>query len=298
MSNLEPFSSSTEEMFRPPIDRAMRVLDRAFFKKTVPLAAVKMTSNTQIAPFRKLLGRDILSLEWQSPVKSDPLDKNAPKCLLLRPEIRPNDPSTWTPKLSELVDSKQISIAQYDLKLSYDDWNYHDIIDSVLPDEGLDDKPAGFAAVGHVAHLNLRDHYLPYKNLIASILMDKNSTIRTVIRKVDDVGQQNEFRTFQYELLAGDPSLDVELREQDCVHKFNYAQVYWNTRLSTEHERLVKQFTSGEAVCDVMAGIGPFAIPAGKKRVFVWANDLNPDSYRYLSEGIQRNKVFHPTKQL
>jgi tRNA G37 N-methylase Trm5 len=40
-----------------------------------------------------------------------------------------------------------------------------------------------------------------------------------------------------------------------------------------------------------MAGIGPFAVPAGKKGVFVWANDKNPESYKYLDIAIQRNKV-------
>ena len=42
-----------------------------------------------------------------------------------------------------------------------------------------------------------------------------------------------------------------------------------------------------------MAGVGPFAIPAGKKRVFAWANDLNPDCYTSLKDGISRNKVYH-----
>jgi tRNA (guanine37-N1)-methyltransferase len=40
-----------------------------------------------------------------------------------------------------------------------------------------------------------------------------------------------------------------------------------------------------------MAGIGPFAVPAGKKGVFVWANDKNPESYRYLEDAIRKNKV-------
>ncbi len=85
--------------------------------------------------------------------------------------------------------------------------------------------------------------------------------------------------------------MDVEVHEGDCVLRFNWAKVYWNSRLQTEHARLVDLFKEGEAVCDVMAGVGPFALPAGKKGVFVYANDLNPASYEALSENIRRNKV-------
>ena len=51
------------------------------------------------------------------------------------------------------------------------------------------------------------------------------------------------------------------------------------------------KFRPGEAVCDVMAGVGPFAVPAGKKNVFVWANDLNPASFQSLEDAVRRNKV-------
>jgi tRNA (guanine37-N1)-methyltransferase len=139
--------------------------------------------------------------------------------------------------------------------------------------------------------LNLRSEYLPYKKIIAEVIVDKNESIRTVINKIDDVGTHSEFRTFKYEVLAGEDDMDVELSEGNCTFRFDYSKVYWNSRLQTEHLRLVNSFNKGEVVCDVMAGIGPFAIPAGKKGVFVWANDLNPDSYASMKDAIARNKV-------
>ena len=184
-----------------------------------------------------------------------------------------------------------------------------EIMSAILPEDEQDELPTGFSIVGHVgklfealciglfvlsvlkAHLNLRDQYLQYKHLIATVLMDKNPNIRTVINKIDDVGTQSEYRTFQYELLAGDPSLNVEVRELDCIFRFDYSKVYWNSRLNTEHERLVNLFRPGDAVCDVMAGVGPFAVPAAKRKVFVWANDLNPESYACLKDATSRNKV-------
>lgn len=141
------------------------------------------------------------------------------------------------------------------------------------------------------AHLNLRGQYLPYRYVIAQTIVDKNPSIRTVINKTDTVGTENEFRTFSYEVLAGPDDLLVEVSEGGCIFKFDYAKVYWNTKLGTEHARIAALFRPGQVVADVMAGIGPFAAPAGKKGVFVLANDKNPESYKYLCEAIRRNKV-------
>ena len=115
--------------------------------------------------------------------------------------------------------------------------------------------------------------------------------VRSVINKIEDVGEGSEFRTFKFELLAGDPDMNVEVHAENCVFSFDFSKVYWNSRLNTEHRRMIDLFKPGEAVCDVMAGIGPFAVPSGKKNVFVWANDLNPDSYSSLKLAIERNKV-------
>lgn len=123
------------------------------------------------------------------------------------------------------------------------------------------------------------------------MILDKNPNIRTVINKIDNVGTESEFRTFSYEVLAGPDDMLVEVSEAGCVFKFDYSKVYWNTKLGTEHQRICTMFKPGEVVADAMAGIGPFAVPAGKKGVFVWANDKNPESYKYLSEIVKRNKV-------
>ena len=127
--------------------------------------------------------------------------------------------------------------------------------------------------------------------MIGSVVLDKAQQVRTVLNKVDNVGEENQYRTFKYEILAGEDNLDVSLNEQDCVFRFNFGTVYWNSRLSTEHTRLVSTFKEGQAICDVMAGIGPFAIPAGKKSCFVWANDLNPESFEAMKSNIRTNQV-------
>lgn len=142
-----------------------------------------------------------------------------------------------------------------------------------------------------VVHLNLRERYLPYRHLIAEILKDKAGHSRTIINKIEDVGSHSEFRTFPFELLAGDNDMNVVQHEQDCEFRFDYSRVYWNSRLDTEHRRLVEKFRPGEMVCDVMAGVGPFAMPAGKKKIFVWANDLNPHGYEVMEDAAKRNKV-------
>lgn len=49
-------------------------------------------------------------------------------------------------------------------------------------------------------------------------------------------------------------------------------------------------------VYDVCAGIGPFSVPAAKMKCVVLANDLNPESYKWLNENIKLNKVKQEVK--
>lgn len=78
-------------MFRPPINRAMRALDRSFFQKSIPLSAAKIRDNRQISKYRTELGPDLLRLERMQTVRSvrDSEGQEA-KALLLRHEVRPD----------------------------------------------------------------------------------------------------------------------------------------------------------------------------------------------------------------
>lgn len=313
-------SPQSADMFRPPLAHGMKVLDRTFFQRSVTLKAARIFDNKNIFNVRTRLekSKDALLEPRLGSVHPDPDQgsaKSGRKCILLRSETGLGSAHTrqssgvpdinssvngdqqrttaWphSPTLTELENQGLLSVVPYTLQLDYKYWTYHDIISAILPPSVQEEIPSGFSQVGHVAHLNLREAYVPYKHLIAEIILDKNPTVKTVINKIDDVGEENEYRTFKYEVLAGPDDMNVTLSEENCTFVFDYSKVYWNTRLNTEHKRLVAMFKEGEAVCDVMAGIGPFAAPAGKKRVFVWANDLNPDSYSSLDDAVTRNRV-------
>ncbi|ERT02190.1 tRNA (guanine-N(1)-)-methyltransferase [Sporothrix schenckii 1099-18] len=307
-------SSSGSEMsiFRPPILRtaaltASATLNKALFSRTFDIAAAQVHDNRLISKYQKALNssKELLRVERVASVADVPeapaeqaTDAAAPakpvpkrKCLLLRPGIVPSSPDTWSDVLKQGVEKSELGVIPYQLTLHYDHWTSREVLVSVLPEEFHDDIPTGFNTAGHVAHLNLRDRFKPYKHIVAEVLLDKNPQLRTVINKIDLVGTESVFRTFPYEVLAGPDDMDVEVRENACTFRFDYSKVYWNSKLEPEHTRLLYLFKPGEVVVDLMAGIGPFAVPAGKRGVFVWANDMNPDSYEALGNAIQRNKV-------
>lgn len=152
--------------------------------------------------------------------------------------------------------------------------------------------PSAFEQVGHVAHLNLREEFLPYKHLIGQVILDKSPMIETVVNKVGMI--DSVFREAKLELLAGKDDLNVELKEHGMRFRLNFAEVYWNSRLAHEHRRVLKHVKKEHVVCDMMAGIGPFAIPAAKNiGCRVHANDLNPKSYEYMCINAKLNKVNH-----
>ncbi|RCK59541.1 tRNA (guanine(37)-N1)-methyltransferase [Candida viswanathii] len=221
--------------FAPPVNRNMVELDRSFFKKEVPLMAAFFPKPQYLGKFVKECQLDILYV--QSVKHIIPMDDS--KAVLLRDGVK--EVKDLAPKTQEKFHEFGIVLKPYTLHLDYSFWKTDEILKSILPEELLDDIPGGFSQAGHLAHLNLRDEYKPYGKLIANTIA-------------------NKFRTFPLELLAGEENYIVEQLESGCRFRFDFSQVYWNSRLSTEHERIISKFK-----------------PASKKEVIVLANDLNPE---------------------
>ncbi|KAJ1031786.1 hypothetical protein NDA13_002173 [Ustilago tritici] len=189
-------------------------------------------------------------------------------------------------------------IKQHTLELGYDLLSSDQVLESLLPHQivSTEGVPSGYTIVGHIAHLNLLDIYLPFRYLVGAIILSKHSSVlRTVVNKLDTI--DTEFRFFKMELLAGEPYYIATVSESDCTFEFDFRSVYWNSRLHAEHMRLIKKCRPNQVLADVMAGVGPFAVPAAKRGTWVLANDLNPSSHESLLKNATLNKVLEGEKE-
>ncbi|XP_058779914.1 tRNA (guanine(37)-N1)-methyltransferase 1 [Vicia villosa] len=234
---------------------------------------------------RNLIGEEFGSSKWRGSTRLLLLDESYVDRGM---EELPEAIKAVLKEYAEKSTTLTFELVRCKLTLFYDYWQMNEILEALLP-EGMI-VPTGFETVGHIAHLNLREEHLPYKKLIAKVVLDKNKPkIQTVVNKIDSIN--NEYRTMQLEVLAGNHSLVTTLAENGLRFNVDLATVYWNSRLGTERQRLLSGFTRDDVVCDVFSGVGPLAISAAKivKRVF--ANDLNPYAVEYLERNSVLNKL-------
>ncbi|KAL6634702.1 hypothetical protein ACP70R_027373 [Stipagrostis hirtigluma subsp. patula] len=258
----------------------MEKLDESKFEQRLELWALRIPREHASAVTRLLRSGYLLDKPRVKPVVEDPeSDKN--RLVVLSERIHERDLSDMPQQLHDSL--KQLcnfDVVPYTLTLGYSYWS------AVSYSEANSACWSG----GHVAHLNISDDLLAYKDVIAKVIYDKNyPRIQTVVNKVGTI--TNEFRVPKFEVLAGKNDMVTEVKQYGATFRLDYGLVYWNSRLEHEHIRLVSLFKKGDVICDMFAGIGPFSIPAAQKGCAVYANDLNPDSVHYLRTNAKVNKV-------
>ncbi|XP_072533375.1 tRNA (guanine(37)-N(1))-methyltransferase [Salminus brasiliensis] len=276
----------------PPAVRGMTELDREAFTQTINIPAIRIPTtviNKVVKSLKKVaLQRPGLKRVIEDHQKTTDSDGKEHRLLLLDPQSvsSAEDFSQEEARALKAFGVKP-ELQHYDLTLTYENLKSEEVLRAVLP-EGQD-VTSGFSRVGHIAHMNLREHQLPYRNLIGQVIIDKNPGVTCVVNKTNTI--DSTYRNFQMEVLAGESNMVAKVKENGVVYEFDFARVYWNPRLSTEHERVVSLLRREDAVFDVFAGVGPFSVPAARRGCRVFANDLNPESYRWLQQNTKLNKV-------
>jgi len=285
-------STLTTACLSPPESvQGMTCLDKSLFNKTICVPFVEIEEQLMESAV-KCLKPYLLKLKDFNPV----VNEEKKRIVILNPELIASvsdligDDTECRHVLRDLCHIRDIGWRDMDLK--YENYSHKQVLDAVLPKDS--DSVSSFSTIGHILHLNLRPHTFPYKRLIGQVLLDKIKSCELVVNKVNSIA--NEFRNFEMEVLAQrSPSVTttVKIKESFCEFEFDFARVYWNPRLGTEHDRIQLKLNKGvDVLYDVFAGVGPFAIPAAKRRkCHVLANDLNPECYKWLQHNSRLNGV-------
>lgn len=274
---------------KPPNNvRGMTKLEREWFTTTVNVPCLKVKS-VSIQPVSDILKQHLLKLAHFKAIRPVEDKQQTDREIFLNPktikQFTDFAPIDQEKLVAFSVDESSFSLSP--LQVTYENWSVDDIFSAVLP-EGAD-SASSYSLVGHIIHLNLREHLLDYKHIIGEVLLDKVKQARTIVNKLDSI--DSTFRVFKMEVLAGTEEFVTEVKENGIRFKFDFSAVYWNPRLSTEHERIVKKVQPGNILYDVFAGVGPFSIPCAKRKCVVLANDLNPESFKWLQHNVKLNKV-------
>lgn len=149
---------------------------------------------------------------------------------------------------------------------------------------------------------------MKYKKIGDILILDKNyqnSDFENLARKhkvktvmeIDHI--QGTKREPVYKVLYGSDTQTVN-KENGCLFKLDLAKVMWSKGNNNERLRIAKLVRDGETVIDMFAGIGYFSIPIGvhANAREVIAIEINPNSYHFLCENIELNKLDNITPVL
>lgn len=147
----------------------MTTLDKDAFKQTIAVPALRVPTGV-LNKVIKSLKKSTIQRPGVPRVVQDTEQSSDFRLVLLDPH-RVSSKSSFSESEAEALRSFSVreELQYYELQLTYDNLKSEEVLEAVLP-QGQD-VTSGFSRVGHIAHMNLRDHQLPYKNLIGKIQM-------------------------------------------------------------------------------------------------------------------------------
>jgi len=123
----------------------------------------------------------------------------------------------------------------------------------------------------------------------AEKILQSRPSLHTVLCASSEVC--GEYRTREYEVLAGAPTTRTEVIEYGHRFTVDLSRAYFSARLSSERQRILEQVARNEMVLDMFAGVGPFAITLAARAIIVVASDINPQAIILMLENCARNRT-------
>ena len=193
-------------------------LDRAAFDETLDLVALRIPAKLCTEYLRELKDLIFSRARMKRIFNDDAEGGKDKRLVLLKPGITLEDFNGeegagevgLTKQHIDFVTQHGGEPVSFALQLGYDNLGVDEVLKKVLP-QGVE-VPTSFEQAGHVAHVNIREELLGYKNIMGQVILDKNSPqIRTVVNKLGEIS--NEYRTFPLEVVAGENNLNVTLKK-------------------------------------------------------------------------------------
>ena len=182
-----------------------------------------------------------------------------------------------------------------------ENYKYRSIEDALvgeLPENILELVPKSYDVIGKIAivefdHINtINDKNVSsYKKKVAEALVSVNKSVKTVYEKLSEV--KGIYRLKELKIIYGEDNPETIHKENDCYFKLDVKKTYFTPRLVFERNRVSSSsFKKQELIVDMFTGVGPFSIQIAKKNeVKIYAFDVNPSAYKYITENIEINKM-------
>jgi tRNA (guanine37-N1)-methyltransferase len=159
--------------------KGLKVLDRDLFTVDVKVPALKVEKHKY--GLVKALLKDY-TVDFSTKKSLYDLDAHDPlhtthKLVLFDADLFDTPSTTLKNDLIDRLESEHKvnfseNFVRLDVKLTYDNFKFDDIVRAILPDSLTEDNLGvkGFSIIGHIAHFNFRDELLDYKKIIGNNL--------------------------------------------------------------------------------------------------------------------------------
>lgn len=213
----------------PEVVRGMTKLEKEAFRMPVDFPVIEIEARDAGIVGRRVRLEPYLIGHKLKPLKNlVDSEKDGKKYLVFHPDKVQEDETRF--KILELLkrelgNEKLLDWTTLSKDLTFENWDAKSIFKAVLP-VGID--YSSYTQTGHIIHCNFADEILPFRFIIAEVLLDKVNNCKTVVQKGNII--TNVYRNLDLELLAGEDNYVTEVKETGLRFKMDFSKVYWNSR--------------------------------------------------------------------